>query len=80
MNDDDKKLQQMGSLLSRMTKESDKSEIKFTSSQVRGMVEIVIPKMIREMPGMPPGMVCQIDRHDDGWTVEIRLPEGWHTL
>lgn len=64
----------MGSLLAKMTAETS-GEMKFTSSQVDAVIEILIPRMITGMPGMPKGMTCSIERDDKGWDIRVDRPE-----
>ncbi|MBF4194629.1 hypothetical protein [Mycolicibacterium phlei] len=68
--------QQMASLFARMTQESGQAEVMFTDNQVQAVIEVLIPRMVTAMPGMPKGMKCDIDRDDDGkgWTLRIRRP------
>lgn len=63
---------QMGSLLARMT--SADPTLSFTSSQVRAVVEVLIPKIVTEMPGMPAGMRCDVEADESGWTLRVRKP------
>lgn len=65
----------MGSLLSKMTKATS-GELRFDKTQVTNIVEILIPRMITSMPGMPKGMTCDItDKDDKGWNVRIEWPD-----
>lgn len=68
-------IKQMGSLLSKMTAETT-GEIKFNDGQVTAVVEVLIPRLIQQMPGMPAGMTCAIERDDTGWTVRIERPHA----
>lgn len=65
--------QKMGSLLSRMT-EADEPDVKLTDNQVFAVVEVLIPKMVMTMPGMPPGMRCSVERDDTGWNIRVDRP------
>lgn len=67
---------EMGTLLSKMTADTA-DKIVFTSNQVTAVVEMVIPKIVSSLPGMPSGMRCTVDRDDKGWSVRIDLPEGY---
>ncbi len=64
--------QQAGSLLSRMTSETS-TEIKFTDDQADKIVEVVIPRMVTQMPGMP-HMTCTVERDKKGWTIRVEKP------
>ena len=65
-------IRQMGSLLSRMT--ADSEEIKLTDSQVTAVVEALIPRIVTSLPGMPPGMKCDVKPDDAGWTIRVERP------
>jgi len=64
-------LNQIGSLLSRMTTED---KITFDKDQVTRIVEILIPKIVTELPGMPAGMTCQVKKDDKGWDIRVERP------
>lgn len=64
----------MGTLLSRMTN-SEAPEVTLNSGQVDAIVEVLIPKMISEMPGMKSaGLKCSITRDEAGWNIRIDRP------
>lgn len=66
----------MSTLLQKMQADAT-TDAKFTDNQVKSIVEVLIPRMITAMPGMPPGMTCVItDRDDTGWTVRIERPRS----
>lgn len=66
-------INQMGTLLQKMTADTS-GEIQFTDSQVIAVMEILIPKLVTTMPGMPHGMYCQVDRSPKGWTITVERP------
>lgn len=66
-------VQQMGTLLSKMTTAED-SQVTFTSDQVSAVMEVLIPKIATNMPGMPPGMQCAVERSDTGWVIKVDRP------
>lgn len=65
--------QKMGSLLSRMTEDTD-GELRFDSDQVNRVMEILIPAMVTAMPGMPKGFTCEVKKDADGWTIRVNKP------
>lgn len=72
----DPKIQQMGSLLSRMTGDKP-DDLKLSKTQVTSWIEVAIPRMVTQMPGLPPGMQCDIDKtSDDSWTLRISRPKA----
>ena len=64
------------SLLEKMQgMDSESDEIKFDDAQASMLVELVIPRMISQMPGMAAfGFTCDVERVDGGWTIQIRRP------
>jgi hypothetical protein len=70
----DPNIQQMGSLLARMT--GDRSEqVKFTKTQVNSIIEVLLPRLATTMPGLPDGMLCHVDKtSEDSWTLTITRP------
>lgn len=68
-------IKSMGSLLSKMTAETS-GEVRFNENQISAVVEVLIPRLITGMPGMPKGFTCSIDRDDTGWTVRIERPKA----
>lgn len=64
---------QMGTLLEKMTTDTS-SEIHFTDSQVIAVMEVLVPKLVTTMPGMPAGMYCQVDRTPKGWKITVERP------
>lgn len=69
MSDD---VKSMGTLLQKMTAETS-GEIKFTDDQADKIIEIVIPRMVTQMPGMP-NMTCTVERDEKGWTIRVEKP------
>lgn len=70
---DENEIKQMGSLLSKMTAETS-GDAQFNDNQVTAMIEVLIPRMVTTLPGMPAGMKCSIDRDGTGWTIRIEKP------
>jgi hypothetical protein len=63
----------MGTLLQKMTADNG-DKLKFSADQVRSVIEILIPRMATQMPGMPDGMTCDVQPDDTGWTLRINKP------
>ena len=61
-------------LLQRMANQKP-GEITLDDSQVRAIIEMVLPKVATSTPGMPPGMTCEfLERTDKSWTIKITRP------
>lgn len=74
MTNNDLAIQNMGSLLQRMTGDKP-DELKFTKPQVNAWIEVAIPRMVK-MPGLPDGMECKLDKlDDDTWNLRITRPK-----
>lgn len=72
----DPRIQQVGSLLSRMTSSTDDTP-KFNRAQVASWIEVAIPRTITSMPTMPAGMSCDIQKPDeDTWVLTITRPKS----
>lgn len=67
-------MSEMSSFFSKMTSTHDSGEeFKLNNEQAYAIVEVVIPRMITEMPGLKHlGMKCRfVEKDDDGWTLRI---------
>lgn len=71
MSDD---IKNMGSLLSKMTAETS-GEVRFTDGQVKSVMEVLLPRLATNMPGLPPGITCSVESDDQGWTLRINKPK-----
>jgi hypothetical protein len=71
----DPQIRQMGTLLSRIEGGGKKEDQKLSRVQVASMIEVFIPRFVQGAPGMPDGMVCDIQKtSDDSWTIHIKRP------
>lgn len=66
-------IKQMGSLLSKMTAETS-GDVNFNDNQVTAIIEVLLPRMVTNLPGMPAGMKCSIEKDDTGWTIRVEKP------
>lgn len=57
-----------------MTAETS-GEIRFTDEQVKAVMEILLPRIAVNLPGLPKGITCSVDQDDDGWTLRINKPK-----
>lgn len=65
----------MTTLLQKMRQEQPSDAQPFTDSQVKAVVEILIPRLVTTMPGLPPGMSAEfVERTDKSWTIKITRP------
>ena len=63
-------------LLERMSQQEDAEELVFDEAQASIMVEFMVPRLIKEMPGMAAfGFSCDVERVDGGWDIQIRRPK-----
>lgn len=72
-------IEAMGSLFQKMTVDT-KEELKLNNNQVNNIVEILIPRIAVNLPGMPHGMKCTVDRDEKGWTIRIDRPEAMYEV
>lgn len=71
MNQD---IQQMGTLLSKMTAEQS-AEFRLDESQIKSLMEIAVPRFATTFPGLPPGFKCSVEADERGWTIRVDRPE-----
>lgn len=67
-------IKNMGSLLSRMTAD-EKSSFKLNDNQIVAVVEVLIPQLVKGLPGMPADMRCEVTADETGWTIRVERPE-----
>lgn len=65
---------QMGSLLSKMTADTA-GETKFSPDQADSIIEVLLPRIVTGLPGMPKGFTTSMERDADGWTLRINRPK-----
>ncbi len=68
-------IKNMGSLLNRMTETGSKN-ITLSENQINAVVEVLIPRIATNMPGMPEGMTCSVEKDETGWTIRVEKPAG----
>ena len=68
---------QMGTILSRMTSASDADEdFTLDTDQVSRVVEVLVPRIVEAMPGMPAhALSCKVSKDAAGWTIRVERPD-----
>lgn len=61
-------------LFDKMTGGVPSAGPQFTPAQVAAFMELSLPKICTEMPGLPAGMTCTLERDEDGngWRFHVR--------
>lgn len=66
---------QMSTLLQKMKNETSGPDIQFDDNQIKAVVEVMIPRMLTGMPGLPAGMNVEfLDKTDKSWTIRVTRP------
>lgn len=64
------------SLLDRMAGTKPGEAPPFSDSQIKATVEILVPRLVTGLPGLPAGMKCSVEPDADGkaWTIRVERP------
>lgn len=68
---------QMSSFLQKMRAGADNAKDDFVldDAQVARVVEVLVPQIVTNMPGMSTaGLKCSVTKDDKGWTIRVDRP------